>query len=377
MYVLAESARIRRKLDQMNQNITFKVENGVGWLTLNRPDKLNALSAEMIDELYNVFSDWKYNTDVKLVILQGSGEKAFCAGGDVKHLYDRRGIDVHAVAQSFFVTEYKMNMLMHTFGKPLVVYMNGIVMGGGVGLAVAGSHKIVTETTKWAMPEMNIGLYPDVGGSYFLNKMPSHIGRYLALTSFALKAADVLYSGAADYYIPSTNWNQFVEAIKKHDWTDINVISKLEEEVDRFVEPCPHPATLKDLSHDIEAHFGQSTLEDIVASLEEASAQGYSWAENTVETMLTKSPTSLKVTLEQLIRGENLPIKDCFTMELEMSMNFMDGHDFFEGVRSVLVDRDRNPLWKPNTLNAVSTDTVNSYFTYDWVHENPLKSFVL
>jgi enoyl-CoA hydratase/carnithine racemase len=361
----------------MNQNITSKVENGVGWLTLNRADKLNALSVPMINELHEIFRDWKVNDEVKLVVLQGSGEKAFCAGGDVRHLYDRKGIDVHDVAQEFFDTEYRMNMLMHTFGKPILVYMNGIVMGGGVGVAVAGTHRIVTETTKWAMPEMNIGLYPDVGGSYFLNKMPHHIGRYLALTSFMVKAADVLYSGAADYYMSSSKWPELSEAIGKRDWMDVDVVSALEAEVGRFVEPCPDPAPLEDLSHEIEFHFGQSTLEAIVQTLEEASAQGHSWAEKTVETILTKSPTSLKVTLEQLIRGENLSIKDCFVMELEMSMNFMDSHDFFEGVRSVLVDKDRNPTWQPNTLEAISKDDVNAFFTYNWDSENPLTGFKL
>jgi len=362
----------------MENKIVHKVENGIGWLTLNRPDKLNALSVPMIHTLYEIFNDWKFNDAVKLVVLQGAGEKAFCAGGDVRHLYDRKGIDVQEVAQEFFATEYKMNMLMHTFGKPILVYMNGIVMGGGVGVAVAGSHRIVTETTKWAMPEMNIGLYPDVGGSYFLNKMPQHIGRYLALTSFMVKAADVLYSGAADYYMASSKWPQLLESIQKVNWQETDVLSSLESEVDKFTEPCPNTGQLEDIAHDIEAHFGQNTLESIVYSLEEASVKGITWAERTVETILKKSPTSLKVTLEQLIKGECLPIKDCFMMELNMSMNFMDSHDFFEGVRSVLVDKDRNPTWNPETLEAVSKLDVDAFFTFNWPNgQNPLSNFKL
>lgn len=361
----------------MNQNISHEVENGVGWITLSRPGKLNALSPEMIDELYRIFNDWKTNDQIKLVVLQGAGEKAFCSGGDVRHLYNQRDKNVHVVAQAFFDTEYRMNMIMHSFNKPLVVYMNGIIMGGGVGLAVAGSHRIVTETTKWAMPEMNIGLYPDVGGSYFLPKMPHHLGRYLALTSNSISAADVLLSGAADYYLPSSKWPLLTRAIKSHDWKSIDIESTLEMEIERFVEPCPLESLLKPMAESIEAHFGFDTVEAIVSSLKEASNTGNQWAEKTVNTILTKSPTSLKVTLEQLIRGKSLPMKECFIMELEMSMNFMSGHDFFEGVRSVLVDKDRNPKWMPSDINSVSEETVNSFFKYDWETINPLMDFKL
>lgn len=359
----------------MDQNIIYKVDKGVGWLTLNRPEKLNAISVEMVDELYNIFKDWKNNDEVSLVVLQGAGEKAFCAGGDVKHLYEIRESDVHAVVESSFDKEYRMDMLVHTLGKPLVVYMNGIVLGSGVGMSVAGSHRIVTEKTKWAMPEMNIGLYPDVGGSYFLNKMPHNIGRYIGLTSSMISAADVIYSGAADHYLTSSNWSKLANEIKGIDWRDSDVVSTLDKVVHKFSEPCPESAMMQGVSHDIESHFRYNTLEEIVQSLEEASENGNKWAEETVKTILTKSPTSLKVTLEQLIRGKNLPLKDCFIMELELSMNFMDSPDFFEGVRSVLVDKDRNPSWKPDTLDAVSKECVEAFFTYNWDDHNPLIDF--
>lgn len=359
----------------MNNQIIAEVSKGIGWLTLNRSEKLNALSVEMIDELYRVLSTWKDSDKVSLVVLQGSGEKAFCAGGDVRHLYDLKGKNVETVAEGFFSTEYKMNQIMHGFGKPILVYMNGIVMGGGVGIAVAGSHRIVTETTKWAMPEMNIGLYPDVGGSYFLSRMPFYIGRYLALTSNVIKAGDILYSGAADVFMPSTYWKQFCEELEAYVWDSVDVKDTLESIIDRYSEPCPHYAEFKELAFDIESHFGKNDVEDIVDSLKQASDACNVWAERTLETILLKSPTSLKVTLEQLRRGETSSIKECFLMELDMSMNFMKGHDFFEGVRSVLVDKDRSPSWKPDRIEAVSREVVESYFTYEWPVENPLIQF--
>ena len=360
----------------MNLNIIKKVENGVGWLTFNRADKLNALSVQMINELFEIFKSWKNDDQIKLIVLEGAGEKAFCVGGDVRHLYDHRDKGVDEVAFNFFYTEYRMNMLIHTFSKPILVYMNGLVMGGGVGVAVAGTHRIVTENTKWAMPEMNIGFYPDVGGSYFFNKMPHHIGRYLALTSFVIKAADVLYSGAADYYMSSSEWQKLRAAISECDWANANVVQDLEAKVSEYVSPCPEPAPLEDLAHDIESHFGQNSLESIVNSLEVAAESGDSWAGETAKSILSKSPTSLKVTLEQLVRGEKLAIRDCLIMELNMSMNFMNSNDFFEGVSSVLVNKHRNPKWVPNTLKAVSIEDVTAFFTYDWKNAvNPLANF--
>ncbi len=358
----------------MEQGIQAEIKKGVGWIVLNRPEKLNALSVPMIDQLYALVRAWKQDPEVKLVVIEGAGEKAFSAGGDVRYLYDQKKSEVHAVAAPFFGTEYKMNMLLHTFGKPVVTFASGVVLGGGVGIAVSGTHRIVTEATKWAMPEMNIGLYPDVGGSYFLNKMPHAIGRYLALTSSMIKAADVLYAGAADYYMPSERWQALKHEIAAESWMDKSA-EKLETLIGKYEEVCPETASFKTLYGTIEEHFMHDSLEEIVEALSTSAKAGDTWAESVRNLILEKSPTSLKVTLEQLVRGAGLPLKDCFIMELNMSMNFMDSHDFFEGVRSVLVEKDKHPNWKPATIAAVTREQVEAFFTYDWETVHPLLNF--
>lgn len=352
-------------------SIIFEVRNHVGWITLNRTEKLNALSYEMIKTLYEQLTKWQYDDSVYLLCIEGAGEKAFSAGGDVNHLYQKRDEDVVSYGFGFFFTEYCMNMMMHMYAKPIVTYMNGIVMGGGVGVAVAGSHRIVNEKTKWAMPEMNIGLYPDVGGSYFLNQSPGNLGRYLALTSKAIKPLDVLHINAADYYITSVSWQELKDNLDTIEWTSC-VAEELNELMAQYETVLDELSELEVKQESINKHFVYNSIEAIIRSLEESSLLGDDWAEKIKATLLEKSPTSLKVTLEQLIRGRGLSIKECLVMELNMSMNFMNSHDFFEGVRSVLVDKDRNPTWSPPYLKDVTDGVVNSYFSYDWHSVNPL-----
>ncbi len=358
------------------KDIIFEVDKGVGWIKFNRPDKLNALSNKMILTLYNQLLKWKEDKGVEIICLEGSGEKAFCAGGDVRHLYDNKDNNIEEYAFDFFFTEYCMDTTMHCYPKPILVYMNGITMGGGAGIAVTGSHRIVTERTKWSMPEMNIGLYPDVGGSYFLNNMPGYIGRYLALTSTMIKPEDVLYLGTADYYIKSNSWQELRQAISEKTWTEKTLGNELNKLLERFSENPEKASDISRLREKIDAHFAYDTMEEIVSSLKKAGKEGDEWANKTVENLLTKSPTSLKVTLEQLIQGKEKSLMDCFKMELEMSMSFMDSHDFYEGVRSVLVDKDRSPNWKPKTLEEVKKEDVAKYFTYNWKDGiNPLIRF--
>jgi len=359
---------------KQHQDIKFEVRNHIGWITLTRTQKLNALSHEMIQLLYDQLKEWKHEDDIFLLVMTGAGEKAFSAGGDVNHLYQRQYDNIEKHAYEFFYTEYCMNMLMHMYPKPIVTYMNGIVMGGGVGVAVAGSHRIVNEKVKWAMPEMNIGLYPDVGGSYFLNQAPGYLGRYLALTSKAIKPLDVLYIDAADYYIKSDKWHSLSQRFETFNWDAERVEIQLESLILEHESIVDAKSELELIHEDIDHHFKHDTVEEIINSLtEEPSLE---WSQKIKETLLEKSPTSLKVTLEQLKRGENLSIKECLVMELDMSMTFMRNHDFFEGVRSVLVDKDRNPKWSPNTLDSVTMEDVDNYFTYPWTEsKNPLMDF--
>ncbi len=358
-------------------NIKYWIDNGIGWIQLNRREKHNALSPEMIVALHSLFTLWKNNNEVCLICLEGVGDRAFCSGGDVKHLYDVRDENLEDVALEFFKTEYELNMMMHTYDKPIVTYMNGIVMGGGVGLGISGSHRIVTEKTKWAMPEMNIGLYPDVGGSYFLNKMPGEIGKYLALTSVIVRGEDALYSGAADYFIAQDSWDQLKDALGRITWREVANFESLNEIIGKFSMQEIPTSELEQNRCKIDSHFSRASMEEIMQSLGLESEKGDLWCARALGALGKMSPTSLKVTLEQLVRGRTLDINACFEMELEMSMNFMKGHDFFEGVRAVLVDKDRNPSWSPPSLPEVTRDHVDQYFEYGWPGErNPLIGYL-
>ncbi|QZY55721.1 enoyl-CoA hydratase/isomerase family protein [Crassaminicella profunda] len=357
-------------------NLSCEVKNGVGFIKLNRPKALNALSVEMIEGLYKQLLEWKEDEKVAFICLTGEGDKALCAGGDVRALYDHRDSNVEELAFKFFYTEYCMNLTMYLYPKPILVLMHGIVMGGGVGIAMPATHKIVTEKTKWAMPEMNIGLYPDVGGSYFLSRMPGFFGRYLALTSRTIGPADVLHIGGADYYLESAKWEDLKKAIEEKSWVTASASEELSRLLDTFCEKSLKKAPIASIEEKINQHFAHNTMEEIVKSLEEASNEGDTWAQDTAKLIRTKSPTSLKVTLKQLIEGKEKDLVDCFKMELDMSMNFMKCHDFFEGVRSVLVDKDRNPKWNPPVLEELSKDVVDGFFEYTWEEgKNPLEGF--
>lgn len=355
-------------------NILYKVENRIGWIKLNRPKALNALSLDMIKELYKILRQWEMDQEVLFICLEGEGDKAFSAGGDVSALYERREFDIQNYALDFFLTEYRMNILIFNYPKPIVVYMKGLVMGGGVGLSIGASHRIVNENTKWAMPEMNIGFYPDVGGSYFLSRMPNYIGRYLALTSTIIKAQDTIFIDAADYYLNSTSWQDLKTELKEKYWVKATLREELHQVIMRYNQPINDICKISELGNKICQHFCFNRMEEIMNSLEVSAAEGDDWAGNVKNILLTKSPTSLKVTLQQLIEGEKKSLIDCFKMELELSMNFMKSHDFFEGVRAVLVDKDHSPAWYPDKIEKVNEEEVMSFFKYYWQEGiNPLE----
>jgi enoyl-CoA hydratase/carnithine racemase len=338
--------------------------NGVGWIKLNRPNALNSLNTEMVAAMHQQLQEWKEEEQVALICVYGEGEKGLCAGGDMRAFYEVKEKGAQAYARQFFSTEYPLDYDIHHYPKPVVVYMNGIVMGGGVGLSIGASHRLVTETTKWAMPEMNIGFFPDVGASFFLNQMPGYIGSYLALTASVIKAEDALYAGAADYYIQSKDWNVLKQALEEKTWSPDSAKQELEELLKPFCISSA-PSSMLFLQHErIHQHFQHQTIEEIVLSLKEASEQGDKWAEETRTTLLSKSPTSLKVTLRQLQEGRRKSLQECFDMEMNLAMNFMKCHDFYEGVRSVLVDKDRSPKWSPASLEEVTDEQVAAFFHF-------------
>jgi enoyl-CoA hydratase/carnithine racemase len=340
--------------------VVTEVRNGVGWIKLNRPRVLNSLNFEMVEILKNQLDQWKRADHIALVCIYGEGEKGLCAGGDMRAIYNLKDAGVEEYAKNFFSTEYAMDYEVHHYSKPILAYMHGIVMGGGVGLSIAATHRIVTETTRWAMPEMNIGFFPDVGSSYFLNKMPGHIGTYLALTSEVLQYNDVLNIGAGDYLLQSEHWQTLKKTIEEQTWFP----ETASIELDSLLKGCSKlPSGTLTLQHDkIDRHFSFDTIEKMISSLKLSVDQGDPWAAKTMETILKKSPLSLKVTLRQLIKGRYKSLKECLEMEFNMAMNFIQSDDFYEGVRSVLVDKGQNPIWKFRELEQISEKHIEPFF---------------
>jgi enoyl-CoA hydratase/carnithine racemase len=357
---------------EIQTGVLIEEKNGIGKITLNRPQALNSLNAEMVKAVYNQLLEWKKDPDIALLLIEGEGEKGLCAGGDMRKFYDLKESGVKEYAEQFFGTEYPMDYEIHHYPKPVLVYMNGIVMGGGVGLSFGASYRIVTEKTKWAMPEMNIGFFPDVGASYFLNKMPGSIGRYLALTAAVIKAEDVLYAGGADFYLESEKWSPLKQAIEETNWTLHTAAEDLEKLLEEHCHSSIETSSLALNQEKINEHFQFESVEEIVASLKRSAENGDEWAEKTVNTILSKSPISLKVTLRQIQAGKNKSLHECLEMEMNLAMNFMTCDDFYEGVRSVLVDKDRNPKWNPAALEEVNEQTVEVFFNYKWENRQNL-----
>lgn len=340
--------------------------NNIGWITLNRPNVINSLNVEMVKQIYEIMKTWENDCEVKLVVMEGAGEKGFCAGGDMRRFYDLKHEETEEVLQkeasNFFSIEYQLDELIHRYKKPVVAYIDGVVMGGGVGLSIGASHRIVTERTKWGMPEMNIGFYPDVGASYFLNQLPGYIGRYLALTSEIIDGKEAVAIGVADYLIASKNWNHLKEKLNQIKWASLKtdeINNLLDQEVSRNEKTQDSQSLLFDIKEKIDKNFSYNTIEKIKESL--MTFQEDEWANNVLKKLRSYSPISLKVTLEQLKKGKHQTLSECLTMEYNVSMSFMREANFYEGVRAVLVDKDK-PKWDPETLEKVQDQYVESFF---------------
>jgi enoyl-CoA hydratase len=325
--------------------VLFSRDGGAGIITLNRPRALNALTLDMVRRIYLQLDTWTKDEAVKLVIIEGTGEKAFCAGGDIRALHDwGRAGDPRAV--DFYREEYRLNAFIKHYPKPYVALMDGIDMGGGVGLSVHGSLRIATEKLVFAMPETGIGLFPDVGGTYFLPRCPGEIGTYLALTGERLKAADTIYAGIADIFVGSLHLPELKRRLVSG------------QDVREMAEPAG-AAPLAVRRPDIDRHFSKNSVPEILTSL---NSDGSDWALKTVTTIESKSPLSTLIAFRQMREGKSLKFDDALRLEFRLASRFMRGHDFFEGVRAVVIEKDQKPQWQPAALDHVSKEEVNSYF---------------
>ncbi|MBS0546639.1 MAG: enoyl-CoA hydratase/isomerase family protein [Proteobacteria bacterium] len=340
--------------------ILFEVKNGLGVMTLNRPKVLNSLSYNIILEMERVMPEWERDSKVKAVVLRGAGEKAFCAGGDVAGLYREMRDDPNGtLRRDFFRDEYIVNRRIYRYAKPWISLIDGIDMGGGVGMSVHGSHSVASEKFLFAMPETTIGLFPDVGGGYFLTRLPGALGTFLALTSHRLKAADALWAGIVDAFVPSAKINDLEAALAAADLSGPNANAKVDKVIAQFAQDTDAP-TLPAMMPDIDRCFSAESLPEIVAKLKK---MGGEWADKQLAALMKLSPLSMAITLEQMKRCANRSFEDAMTIEYRMSQRCMQkGHDFFEGVRALLIDKDQKPKFNPPTIEGVTQAMVEEHF---------------
>jgi len=329
-------------------DIQFSHRCWLGHVVLNRPKAFNALTHDMCLRFDRQMREWSENHELGVVAVTGAGDRAFCAGGDVRALWSAGPSD--RLTRDFFWDEYRLNRRLFRFQKPYIAMADGITMGGGVGISAPARVRVVSEKTMFAMPETAIGLFPDVGASYYLSRCPGETGMYLALTGARIKAADLIALGLYTHYVPSSAMPEFLQAIELE--APAPVLKRL------AVEP-PESPILAPHREAIARCFGGNTVEAILERLKD---EGGPWAEATLATLARMSPLSLRITLRLLREAAALEFEDCLRMEYRLVRRFMRGHDFYEGVRAVLVDKDNAPKWKPATLAEATSALVDSYF---------------
>lgn len=333
--------------------ILFEKRGHAGLITLNRPRALNALTLGMVREMHPQLARWARDPEIAHVVVRAAGEKAFCAGGDIRQLHDwGRARDPRFL--DFYREEYRLNTFIKRYPKPYVALIDGIVMGGGVGVSVHGSHVVAGEGIVFAMPETGIGLFPDVGGTFFLPRLPGAVGTWLALTGARLKQADATWCGLATHAVASAGFAELTEALcASEDPTAV---------IERFAEPPAEPATLPALMPVIDRCFSADTVIEVLDRLDAESGADAEWAVKQATTIRSKSPTSLAIAMRQMKEGATLGFEDCMRMEWRIVNRVVEGREFFEGVRAVIIDKDNAPNWQPATLEEVSPEQIDAYF---------------
>src|SRR6266481_9485416 len=341
-------------------------EGSLAILIINRPRALNALTLDNYRRIDPTMRAWAPDPSVHAVAIRGAGDRAFCAGGDVRAVYEA-GLGIGSdseLSAVFFREEYELIRFIHHFPKAYIAIIDGITMGGGAGISVNGGYRIATERTLFAMPETGIGLFPDVGATHFLNRCPGHIGRSLCVTGARLRAADTLYCGFATQFVPHERIAELVAALGGITWEAGSERHQIDALLSRFAED-PGAALLAALQPAIDRCFAGGNVEEILDALVAEAAAGGAhagWAAETRAGLLTKSPTSLKITLRQLTIGTGYDLDAALALEYRLTQHVMAAHDFHEGVRAALIDKDQQPRWQPATLAEVTDDMVDAYF---------------
>jgi enoyl-CoA hydratase/carnithine racemase len=358
----------------MSEHVRTRIANHTGVITLDRPKALNSLSLAMVRALAEVLLAWRGDPAVAAVVLTSSSDKALCAGGDIRFFHavgHASPMGGSALLEDFFSEEYALNHLIHFYPKPYIALMNGVVMGGGMGIAQGGPGcglRIVTEHTKMAMPEVNIGLFPDVGGSHFLSHAPGQLGNYLGLTGLTIGAADALYVGLADLFVPAMQMPALSALI------EATPGAQLVGAIRAFAAPFARdagPAELQAQRAAIDAHFGAHSVAAIMASLARDSG---AFAQKALAAMRQRSPLMMCVTHELLVRGATLDVADCLRMERVLARRSFDHGEVLEGIRALVIDKDNAPKWNPATLEEVTPAMVAGFFEPVWpAHAHPLR----
>jgi enoyl-CoA hydratase len=336
----------------MTQEIKSRIVGNLGHITLNRPKALNALTYAMCEEITRLLVAWEKDPNIGAVLIDGAGERAFCAGGDVILLHDS-GKAGDTRAEEFWRIEYALNELIHRYSKPYITLIDGFVMGGGVGLSVHGRLRVAGDDTVFAMPETGIGYFPDVGGTYFLPRLGMDIGQWLGLTGARLDAGQSCDVGVANAYVPSAQHDKLIEALGAAtlDGSDAAVANVMLD----FVKAPP----AEDKIPDAVKCFGEKTVPAILRALDD---DGSAWAQKQAKNIRRKSPLAMCVTFEALRRGSKMNFKEVMTQELDISLNFLKTQDFYEGIRAQLIDKDRNPKWSNTDVTSVTEPQVQRLF---------------
>jgi enoyl-CoA hydratase len=336
----------------MTDDILIRVDGHAGFISLNRPSALNALTLPMVHAMTAALRAWDDDAAVKCVVIDHADGRGFCAGGDIAFLRNSAINDGGVSGRKFFHDEYQLNHLLFTFPKPVVAFMDGITMGGGVGISQPARFRVATENTKFAMPETGIGLFPDVGGGWYLSRLEGRMGQYLALTGARVAGAECLALGLATHYLPSSALADAKARIAAEDVARIDgILGTLSE--------TPESKIVETLSH-INRHFGVDQFEDILLSLEGDKSE---WATKELATLRAKSPQTCKVALRQLSESLKLTdFADNMAMEYRIASRVLVRPDFAEGVRAVIVDKDNAPQWDPAMPEGVTEDLINDIF---------------
>ncbi|MCV7224585.1 enoyl-CoA hydratase/isomerase family protein [Mycolicibacterium komossense] len=329
--------------------ILARVDNGIGILTLNRPKAINSLNQTMVDAMTDALKAWEHDDGVRTVLLDGAGERGLCAGGDIVAIYHSARGD-GSEARKFWFDEYRLNEMIGRHPKPYVALMDGIVMGGGVGVSAHGNVRVVTDKTKMAMPEVGIGFIPDVGSTFLLPRAPGHLGLHVALTGAPISGSDAIVLGFADHFVPHHELGAFTQAVIDHDVETAVAKHAIE----------PPPSKLAAQQDWIDYCYAGATVLDILAGLRDHGSGESADAANIIE---GRSPIALTVTLEAFRRARELnTLEEVLVQEYRVSCASLRSHDLVEGIRAQLIDKDRNPTWSPVSLTALTPADVEAYF---------------